>query len=245
MKKIKIKKSKLSADKITDELKVDLRNNSEKKPKQPSKKWLFLSIFLILVIIGLSVGLFFSVQKKLAFNDLVPEQAVIFSLIDQPDLYEQVSPFYQLLRENGFYDQGAISKIGDYLNQAGLNLKEDIQPLFKKQAAFVLMPAPHRDFSGAGPANSETSFPFLLLFKKQASLDGVNHLLSQIEPVLKKDYNFSSQIYRQIEITVLKPLFPPSIGKPDLYAYSQIEDYFIISNSQESLRMIIDSIINR
>ena len=234
MTKIQIKKGKLSADKITDELKVDLRNNSEKKPKQPSSKWLFLSIFLILVIIGLSVGLFFSIQKELAFTDLVPEQAVVFSLIDQPDLYEQISPFYQLLRENGFYDQGAISKIGDYLNQAELNLKEDIQLLFKKQAAFVLM-----------PANSETPFPFLLLFEKQASLDNINHLLFQIEPVLKKDYNFSSQIYRQIEITVLKPLFPPSIGKPDLYAYSQIEGYFIISNSQESLRIIIDSVINR
>ena len=50
MTKIQIKKGKLSADKITDELKVDLRNNSEKKPKQPSSKWLFLSIFLILFI---------------------------------------------------------------------------------------------------------------------------------------------------------------------------------------------------
>jgi len=230
---IKVKRGKLAADKISDDLKVDLRNGlaPEPKQKQPKKSRLFLVIFLLVaVIIFLSGSCLFSYLKKPAFADLVPEEAVVFSLINQGALYDQLSPFYQFLKENGFYGQGAVIKIGDYLNQANLDFRKDIEPLFKRQIAFILM-----------PANSETAFPFALLFERKTSLDKINRLLNQIEPHFKKDYNFSSQIYRQIEITILKPLFSWSVNSLN---YAQVGDYFVISNSQEILKKIIDSAIN-
>jgi hypothetical protein len=231
---IKIIKDKLSADKVTNDLKVDLRQKPETEPEQPSRKWLFLSIFLILAILGLTTIWFLFSSQKLAFVDLVPKEAVVFSLINQTALYEQTFPFSQFLRERGFYGQKAIAKMGEYLNQAELNFKKDIEPLFKKPMAFILM-----------PANSETPFPFLLLFERKAPSAHINQLLDKIEPILKRDYNFSSQVYRQIEVTVLKSLFSPPAGVPDSYAYAQIEDYFIISNSQEAIEKVIDLIIGK
>jgi len=157
--------------------------------------------------------------------------AVVFSLIDQGALYDQLSPFYQFLKERGFYGQGAVAQIGNYLSQSDLDFKKDIQPLFKKQIAFILM-----------PANSETAFSFAMIFERKTSLDKVNHILNRIEPNLKKDYNFSFQVYRQVEITILKPLFSWSVKT---LKYAKIGDYLVISNSQELLKKIIDQVIDR
>jgi hypothetical protein len=84
---IKIIKDKLSADKVTNDLKVDLRQKLETEPEQPSRKWLFLSIFLILAILGLTTIWFLFSSQKLAFVDLVPKEAVVFSLINQTALF--------------------------------------------------------------------------------------------------------------------------------------------------------------
>ena len=83
--------------------------------------------------------------------------------------------------------------------------------------------------------------PFVLLLEKNSSKAQISHILTKIETKLKQDYNFSWQAYRQIEITVLKPIF----SSPAVYAYSQLDSYFIISNSQESLGKVIDFIIDK
>jgi hypothetical protein len=227
---IKVKKDNLPAEQVSDELKVDLRDSQETEQKQPSRKWLFLSIFLSVIIIILALGWRFSASQKMAFTDLVPENAVVFSLINQEELYPQMVPFSQFLRERNFYGQGTIDKLNDYFNQSQLNFSQDIQPLFKKEMAFILL-----------PADSETTFPFILLFEKNASLAQISQVLSKIEPIFKQDYNLSPQVYRQIEITALDPLFSSPFG----YVYAQIGDYFIIGNSQNSLEKMIDLIINR
>ena len=117
----------------------------------------------------------------------------------------------------------------DEYKQADLDFQNDIQPLFKEQVAFILL-----------PVNNDSPFPFLLIFEKKDSLAQISQILSKIEPKLKVDYNFSSQVYRQIEIIVLEPFLSP-LSK---YTYAQIEDYFIISNSQESLKLLIDTVVN-
>ncbi len=215
---IKVKKGK-AVEKVAEEMKVDLRNELVKEQKQPSRKWLFLGILFLIIVILFISWLFFS-QEKLPFTDLVPEEAVIFSLINQPEFYPQISSF----------NQSTINKLNDYFNQAQLNFQEDIQPLFKKQIAFILL-----------PANNETALPFVLLLEKNSSKAQISHILTKIETKLKQDYNFSWQAYRQIEITVLKPIF----SSPAVYAYSQLDSYFIISNSQESLGKVIDFIIDK
>jgi len=231
---IKVKKGNALAEQISDDLKVDLRNAPKIDLKQPrSTAGLFLCAFLALIIVGMLIFWLFSVSCTTLFFDLIPEEAVVFSLVDHEALYNQTSPFEWFLKEKNFYGQRAVEKINDYLNRAGLSFKEDVQPLFKKQAAFILL-----------PENSETPFPFLLLFEIKVSLSETERVLDRIKTELKADYDFSSKIYRQIEIAILKPLSSSEAGIPDYYAYAQAEDYFIISNSQSALEKIIDSVID-
>jgi len=218
-----------SADEVAEEMKVDLRNDSGTEQKQPSRKWLFLGIGLFLIIVFSILGYWFFSSQKMPFADLVPEEAIVFGLINQPELYPQIASLGQFLEENNFYGPGAINKLNDYFIQAQLSFQEDIQPLFKPEMAFILL-----------PANSETSFPFALLLEKKSSTAQISQILDKIEPKLKEDYNLSSQTYRQIEITVLRPL---SLAINCLYG--QIDDYFIISNSQELLEKTIDLIIDK
>ncbi|MBL7155171.1 MAG: hypothetical protein ISS88_01530 [Candidatus Portnoybacteria bacterium] len=225
---VQVKKGQ-SAEKVTEEMKVDLRNGLAAEQKQPSRKWLFLGIGLFLIIVFSILSYWFFSSQKMPLADLVPEEAVIFGLINQPELYPQILPFSQFLGEENFYGQGAINKFNDYFNQAQLNFQEDIQPLFKPEMAFILL-----------PGNSETSFPFILLLEKKGSTAQISRILDKIEPKLREDYNFSSPIYRQIEITILRPL-----SSTINYLYSQVGDYFIISNSQESLEEMIDFIIEK
>lgn len=225
---IQIKKGD-SADEIAEEMKVDLRDRPESKQKQPSRKWLFLGIGLFLIIIFSILGWWFFSFQKMAFADLIPEETVIFGLINQQELYPQMAPLSQFLRENNFYGPGAMDKLNDYFIQSQLSFQEDIQPLFKPEMAFILL-----------PANSEISLPFTLLLEKKSSTAQISQILDKIESKLKEDYDLSSQIYRQIEITILRPL-----SSTINYLYSQVGDYFIISNSQESLEKTIDLIIDK
>ena len=230
---IKIKKGKHSPDQIADNLKIDLNEKLEKNKKQPFRRWLFLIAFLLLgglIFTGIQVFFF---SNKIAFSHLIPEETVIFSLIDQESLYNQTASFYEFLQENNFYGQNAISKINGYFNQADLDLKDDINPLFKKQAAFVLM-----------TSVDETSFPFAIILEKNQSSSKIEQILSKIEPNLKEDYNFSTEDYRQIKTTILKPIFSAASGMPDLYVYAQIEEYFIICNSKQIIKAFTDLIID-
>lgn len=228
--KISVKKDN-SKQKILKDSDIDLRNNLDVKQEKPFKKWFFLNIF-ILIIIVLAFNWWFLSSQKVPFKDIVPENRVIFSLVNQEALYNQASPFYGFLRENNFYVQPAIAKINDYLKQADLSFKDNIQSAFKQEAGFILM-----------PANDETSFPFFLIFERKVSFKDIKSVLDKIEVNLKKDYNFSKEKYRQIEITVLDPIYSTD-NLPKLYAFAQIEDYLIIANSTQLLKEIINSIID-
>jgi hypothetical protein len=227
---IPIRKNNLSTEQAAGNLKVDLRDSKQEgKQKQSLKSWLFLGIFLALIIVFSGINYWFSVSQKEPFADLIPQEVVVYSLINLADFYPQIFPFKQYLQERNFFGQGAINKLNDYFNQAQLSFVEDIQPLFKDQAVFILL-----------PANSETPLPFLVIFERKGSLVRISQILDKIEPELNKDFNLSSQDYRQIEITMLNPLF----SSFSQCFYASIENYFIISNSQESLKKTIDSIID-
>jgi len=228
--KISIKKDS-SKQRALRESSVDLRDNLDVKQEKPSKKWFFLSIF-ILIIIALAFNWWFLSSQKIPFKDLVPKNRIVFSLVDQEALYNQTSPFYSFLQENNFYVQPAMAKINDYLKQVDLSFKDNIQSAFKQEAGFILM-----------PANDETSFPFFIAFERKASFGDIKSVLDKIEVNLKKDYNFSKEKYRQIEVTVLDPIYSTD-NLPKLYAFAQVEDYFIITNSKELLKEIINSIID-
>jgi len=229
MAKIFIKKQKNSDfDKVSSNLQVDLRREKIDQ-KQPSRVWLFLSIFLLIVVIVLILNSWFLSSKKINFIDLIPEETVVFSIINKDILYPQISPFKHFLEDNNFYGQKVINQFNNYLNSAQLDFELDIQPFFEKDIAFVLL-----------PSNSEIEFPFALILKSNVSMSQFSQVLNKIEPEFKKDYNFSSQAYRQIDITALKSFSTSSFD----YSYAQADRYFIISNSEDCLKNILDTIIN-
>lgn len=228
MTRIKIKKGR--PDKVSEDLKVDLRNQP-REIKQPLNKWLFLSIFLIMVILVLSGSWYVFYFKKSSLIDLVPEQAVIYSLINQQAFYEHGSNLTQFLKQRNVYNKLAIDKISSYLNQANLSFEQDFGPLFEKEIAFVLM-----------PANSETILPFLLIFEGKKPLRELKQTLDKIELEARNDYNLSFQTYRNNEITILEPLSSSLVSGS--YVYAQIKNYFVISNSKQVLSIIIDLVIN-
>ena len=214
---------------VSDNLKVDLRKKKMNQ-KQSSRVWLFLSVFLLIIIIILTFNSWILSSKKVDFADLVPEETVIFSVINKNILYPQISPFKHFLEENNFYGQKAINQFNNYLNSAQLNFESNIQPFFEKDIAFILL-----------SPNSEVEFPFALILKNKVSVAQLSQVLNKIEPEFKKDYNFSSEAYRQIEITALKSFSSSSSN----YAYAQADGYFIISNSQDCLKNILNIIIDK
>ena len=130
---IKIKKGKQIADKIADEFKVDLRNGLVREIKQPSKKWLFLSVGLIIITIFLSWAAWSFYSQKMPLANLIPEQALAFGLIKQEALCQRNSVFGEFM-ENG---AAVISQLGRYLDQSQLDFERDIKSLFKDEVAFA------------------------------------------------------------------------------------------------------------
>jgi len=202
---------------------------ANEEQKQPSRKWLFLGIALALIIIISVLNYWFFVSHKQAFADLIPENATATAIINQTDFYPQVSNFSQVLTAGNFFGQTAINRIGQYFSQAGLSFSGDFLPLFKTELGLAVL-----------PANSGTSLPFLVIFERKQGLAKVSQVLTQIKPELNKDFNVSVQDYRQIEVLSLSPL----ASGFSRYFYALIEEYLIISNSQESLQEIIDSVID-
>jgi len=230
MSQIIIKKNNSSDHQVSEDSKLDLRNNQPtERQKQFSKKWLYISAFLFLVVIYLGVNYWFSVSQEKPFNDLIPKNAVVYSIVNQTELYLQISHFNQVIQGNNLFIQEIISKINGSLNQAGLSFSSDVQSLFKNQSAFIIL-----------PANSEVSLPFLVILERKEELAKVSQILNSIESELNKEFNLYNQDYRQIKITKISPLSNSYYN----YFYAQIERYFVISNSQESLEKMVDSIIN-
>ncbi len=225
MLKIPIKKlrKKSLVKKISDELRVDLRNNqSEPIQKQPSRKGLFLIVLgglSIIIILFYAVSFFFF---KGDFDKIIPQERVIFSLIDQRSLYSQILPF----KDN-------LSQIDEFFIQIGLDFEKDIQPLFKKQAGFALL-----------PSDLEVSFPFVLILKKNESKNEIKEVLGKLETGLKENCNYSSKTYRQTEMGFIQPVQSLS-SLTQSFVYALIEDYLIISNSQETVEKSIDKIIDK
>jgi hypothetical protein len=236
MPKIPIKiKNNISQRRISDDLQVNLRNDSNnRKQKQPLNKRLFLVVFLILIliIIGLLISGRFLRSRKPPFWDLALKKATVFSLIEQNTLYEQLSPVVIYLRKKALFNQELVDRLENCFNQANLNFKNDIETIFKDRVIFMVM-----------PSDSETILPALLVFEKKDSSDNLKSALNKAESVFKENCNLSFENYRQIEIASLKPFNPLSNNLRYQYFYAQVENYFIIANSKNALEQVIDFVL--
>lgn len=231
------KKRKLSFRKISEDLKVNLRGNKpgdglKEKSKQPSRKWLFLSVILFGLIIILSFNYYtLSSQKKFSDGslDYFFEKAVVYTIVNHIQLYPQVALFNQVLRDNNLINQEVINRFNQYLSQTRLNFTDNIKTLFKDKSALMIL-----------PANSDTSFPFLIVLERKENLAKISQILDIIESEMNKDFSISTYNYRQTKVTMFSSL---SVTYTQ-FLYTQIEKYLIVSNSKESLEKAIDIIIN-
>lgn len=231
MSKIIVKKGGLSEAEVPAEAKLNLRD----KPveiKEAKRGWL-CAVGILAAVVLVLVFWMLRERSAAAFADLAPEQAVIFSVINQEALYEQTLPFQGIIKEQNLYIQPAFSKLRAYLTATGLNLEDDLQPHFKQKLAFTLM-----------PSNGDTAFPFAVILERKNSLTDVSAILQQFKQELQSDFDLSSRDYRQMEITVLKPLFQAALF-PRAYAYAQVEKYLVITNSTLVLEEIIDVIVDK
>ena len=225
MSKIRLKikkKSHLSLDSSRGDSRIDLRNNQKTSKRFLSKKQLILVVFSLLAAV--LAGYFISLSKEDEFGKIIPPNAVVSGLISQDAFYQQVS-------SSG--DSQIPAQIEEFLSQSDLNLRKDIQPLFKDKAAFVLF-----------PSNSEALFPLVLILKEKERSSETGNILEAIKPNLEKNWNIFSQIYRQVEVKTLKPVISFSVNLPKLYVFVQIEDCLIIGNSPEAVKLIINSILD-
>jgi len=208
--------------KVSDELRVNLRNNKKTKKKPLSRKQLISVVFLFLAAVSLGYAISFLREDE--FRKIVPSDAVIFSLVDQNAFYQQI-----FSSDNG----KILTQMNDYLRQNELELEKDIQPLFENRAALVL-------FS----FDSNTHFPFVAILKKKNLSSELDNILESLKLALKRNWNIFPYIYRQVEVGVLKPVISFSSELPELYVFAQTRDYFIISNSEEAMKKIIDAIMD-
>ncbi|OGZ35256.1 MAG: hypothetical protein A3A94_01505 [Candidatus Portnoybacteria bacterium RIFCSPLOWO2_01_FULL_43_11] len=233
---IKIKKDNSLKEKVSDELKVDLRKSNESGIKAPGLPPLFKKTagWVLLVLIG--AALFYGVNRFLnpaensSLIKIIPKSASAFVIIDQKSLFDQILPFHQEFLEQSSFYQWSTKEFEKRLNQAGLDFPKDIQPLLKNQVGLALFPQKDKE-----------PFPFVLILQREATSAQTNRILEQIEKELEKDFHTSYQTYRQNKIINLKSLSSQAKN----YYYSQIEDYFLISNSPGLLEKTIDLIIKQ
>ncbi len=230
---MKIKKGLARESTVRSQLDLKSLIRPDKQQKSRFKPRLFLALFLLLILALIAIGLKCYLDKpdQPDFLALTNDQKVIYALIDQKALYDQARPFYRFLKENYFYAP-AIGKISGYFKQAGINYQEALNLGFEKQVGFILL-----------PANNDSPFPFILVFKKQAGFSNLQNALNQLSGQLKKDFNYNIEPYRQIEMVTLKTLRETEPGFPKSYAYAQIKGYFIISNSPASVKQAIDNLL--
>lgn len=223
---IKIKKN-IPGQEINGELKIDLRAKIEPKPIRPfCLKW---GVFGLALIISVSLIVWFLKQSQpIPFVKIVPQERIALAIVNQEALYNQILPFHQNLWPQSSFYQGLIDETNNYLTRLGLDFSKDVLPLFKKQSVIASF-----------PVESGQAFPFIIILQKEGSSAKIDQILNQLEQELKKDLYLSSQVYRQIKITDLKPL---SSNSSD-YFYSQTEEYLIIGNSLKYLEKTVDLII--
>ncbi len=227
------KKSKLSFRKIASDLKVNLRDNESKgKTKQPSRKWLFLSVVLSIIVIYLSISCYSLISKKGPFDETLNnflKNTVAYAVIDHSQLYPQVAPFNSFMQDSNFTGKNIINGFNQYLNETKLSFTEHIQPLFKDELIYMAL-----------PANSDNLLPFLVVLENKDNSAKISQILDILESEMKKDFSISEYMYRQNEVSVLNSL---TVSYRNFY-YIQMKNYLFISNSKESIEKIVDSVIN-
>lgn len=194
------------------------------KKSRPNKLFFWLLAVAVLI---LAAAVFLFPKPALPYQDLVAADARGVFYFNE----EWLSASLKAMAESGYAWPPFVwlkDNWQKWLADNKLEIKQ-IAPLFEPQMVLVWLPS------------SNGRFDWLLLASKKVSDSVFESVLSQTEKELKQNYNLISEIYRQTTITEIKSL---SQNQSSLY-YAQIKNYFLISNSADSLKGTIDKIIGR
>jgi len=195
------------------------------KKKQPGRPLFWLLILLVVILAaGLAAVLFF--RPAPPYQNFIPSDAAAVFYFNQARLVSSA----RTLNETGFNWPPFVwfkNTWNEFLTENKLEAAQ-ISGLFDEPMALVWLPDTNRQIN------------WLFLATKKGG-DGPVVALNQIESRLKQNYNLVADVYRQTAVTEIKPL-----GQDRLHLYyAQIKNYFLVSNSVDSLKETIDRIIGR
>jgi len=193
------------------------------KRKARFKIWLLL---ILIIIEGGLLAFLFLTRPANPYQNLVPIQTVSTIYFYQSLLADLANS----LKENQYGWPSLISFNQDlerFFNQADLKIGE-LQPLFEDQMALILL-----------TKTDEISIRWLLIATKKVSEGQFGSSLDQIEKKLKQNFNLVAEVYRQTDITTIKPL---NQGYQNFY-FAHLKNLFLLSNDAQALKDTVDKVL--
>lgn len=181
--------------------------------------------FLLILIIAESsfIVFFFLTQPVNPHQALIPTQTVSTIYFNQSLLANLANS----LKESQYNWPPLTSFNQDlerFFSQADLKMGE-LQPLFEDQMVLILL-----------TKTDEIPIRWLLVATKRVSENEFGSFLDQAEKKLKQNFNLIAEVYRQTDITTIKPL---NQGYQNYY-YAHLKNYFLLSNDAQALKETID-----
>ncbi|MBU1102430.1 hypothetical protein KJ853_02125 [Patescibacteria group bacterium] len=194
-------------------------------PKKQRRFYAWFLLLLILLEAGIIIYAFFS-RPALPYKNLIPDNAAATIYLNQPSLANLTKSLKDAQFVWPAFDD-AQKSFSAFYSRAGLNLNELLMA-FENQIVLVLLP------------ETEGSLPrWLALATAKTGQAGLETKIRNAQNALKQNFNLSSEVYRQIEITKIKPL---EQNRATLY-FAQVKNSFFLTNNLDLLQDTIDKAI--
>jgi len=193
------------------------------KRKVRFKVW----FLLILILVESSfIAFFFLTRPVNPYQNLIGTQTVSTIYFNQSLLADLANS----LKESQYGWPPLTSFNQDlerFFNQADLKIGE-LRPLFEDQMVLILL-----------PKTDEIPVRWLLIATKKASDSEFVSFLDQTEKKLKQNFNLVAEVYRQTDITTIKPL---NQGYQNFY-FAHLKSFFLLSNDAQALEDTVDKVL--
>jgi len=193
------------------------------KRKVRFKIWLLL---ILIIIEGGLLAFLFLMKPVNPYQALIPTQTVSTIYFNQSLL----AGLANSLKENQYNWPPLISFNQDlerFFNQADLKIGE-LQPLFEDQMALILL-----------PKTDGIPIRWVLIATKRVDEGEFGFFLDQTEKKLKQNFNLVAEVYRQTDITTIKPL---NQGYQNFY-FAHLKNLFLLSNDAQALKDTVDKVL--
>lgn len=197
-----------------------------KTPTNGLKKYLWLLLILVAAQAA-AIAWLYLLKPISPYQKLLPPNAVATAYFNQNTLLNLTKS--QLSADSAWpplaWGEAALK---NFLSQNKIEGPEQILALFADQMALAIL-----------PQTGQNNPPWLILSLIKVPGDQFSRSRDQIEQALKQNYNLTSEPYRQIKISQVQPLKDNKLS----LLYAEANGYFILANSKELIKTILDRII--